>query len=396
MPYRIVKKVKRATERPLVRSSDYAMNFGVDLDDEKTWKLYPLCRGISRILGEVSQLLDANGNKTYIINESFEFDIHCSQVYGSNLKLIETRFLYLPVDLVRGYGIDESMAIDLLLREVINEQWGQKNAIPLYPKILATGPMDVKLKDDKILDVAGFEGKIAEIQSLMVLVSTGRVGREEKNQEYEELYHELETYFKEFGLTNPNPFSSLEGFYGFYRMKLPSYQDRRDYINNLYKDVETSISNLKQKSASEKEEDATSKKSYDVFICHASEDKEAFVRELAEALSKYLRVWYDEFSLSLGDSLRRKIDYGISHSRYGIVVLSESFFRKDWPQKELDGLVAREHNFDKVILPIWHGVTRDQVAFFSPILADRVAVSSDKGMDNVVKEILKAIKPPML
>jgi len=392
MPYRIIKKVKLAVERPLVRSSDYAMNFGVDLDDEKTWKLYPLCRGPRpRICGEVSQLLDANGNKMYIVNDAFEFEIHCSQVYGSNNEIIETRFLYLPVDLVRGYGMDEGVIVDLLLREVINEQWGKTMSIPLYPKILATGPMDIKPKDDEIMDVTDFKGKIAKIQSLMVLVSTGKAGITEKNQEYKELYHKLEIYFKEFDLTNPNPFSTLEEFYGFYRMKLPSYQDRRVYINNLYKDVETSISSLKPKT-SVKEESVTSKKNYDVFICHASEDKEAFVRELAEALSKYLRVWYDEFSLSLGDSLRRKIDYGISHSRYGIVVLSEDFFRKDWPQKELDGLVAKERNFDKVILPIWHGVTREQVASFSPILADRVAVSSDEGMDNVVKEILKAIR----
>ena len=90
---------------------------------------------------------------------------------------------------------------------------------------------------------------------------------------------------------------------------------------------------------------------YDVFICHATEDKEPFVRELAEELSKSLKVWYDDFSLSLGDSLRRKIDKGIESSRYGVVILSENFFCKEWPQRELDGLVTKERNFDKVILP---------------------------------------------
>ncbi len=130
---------------------------------------------------------------------------------------------------------------------------------------------------------------------------------------------------------------------------------------------------------------------YDVFICHATEDKEPFVRELAAELSKTLRVWYDDFSLSLGDSLGRKIDQGISASRYGVVILSENFFKKDWPQKELDGLLAKEHNFDKVILPIWHGVSRDRVEIFSPTLAGRCAASSRKGIDYVVQEILRAI-----
>ncbi len=72
---------------------------------------------------------------------------------------------------------------------------------------------------------------------------------------------------------------------------------------------------------------------YDVFICHASEEKDDFVRPLAHRLKEnQIEVWYDEFSLKVGDSLRRSIDLGLSKCRYGIVVLSKSFFRKEWPQ----------------------------------------------------------------
>ena len=132
---------------------------------------------------------------------------------------------------------------------------------------------------------------------------------------------------------------------------------------------------------------------WDVFISHASEDKGAFVRNLANELAAGgLKVWYDEFTLTLGDSLRRSIDQGLANSRFGIVVLSQSFFSKEWPQRELDGLVAMEISSGKLILPIWHNVSKEDVAAFSPILADRLAVSSDKGMDKVVKEILAAIK----
>lgn len=133
---------------------------------------------------------------------------------------------------------------------------------------------------------------------------------------------------------------------------------------------------------------------YDVFISHASEDKDAFVRPLAEELSQRgLRVWYDEFTLKVGDSLRRKIDHGLSRSRYGIVVLSPSFFAKDWPQKELDGLTSREVDGQKVILPVWHGVSKADVLSYSPMLADRVAALSSRGIDHVVAEMLRAIKP---
>ena len=82
---------------------------------------------------------------------------------------------------------------------------------------------------------------------------------------------------------------------------------------------------------------------WDVFICHASEDKDDLVRPLAKALqAQDLKVWYDEFSLTLGDSLRRTIDLGLATSKYGIIVLSPDFFAKEWPQWELDGLCARE------------------------------------------------------
>lgn len=134
---------------------------------------------------------------------------------------------------------------------------------------------------------------------------------------------------------------------------------------------------------------------YDIFICHASEDKESFVRPLAEALrAKHVEVWFDEFSLKLGDSIRRSIDKGLRQSRFGIVVLSPAFFEKNWPQYELDGLVEREmKGTDKIILPLWHGVTHDHVMQYSPALAGRKAVSSERSIREVVNEILEAIRP---
>lgn len=133
---------------------------------------------------------------------------------------------------------------------------------------------------------------------------------------------------------------------------------------------------------------------YDVFICHASEDKEGFVRPLAEALQKeHVEVWYDEFSLKLGDSIRRSIDKGLRQSRFGIVVLSESFFKKEWTQYELDGLTELEMGRDKVILPVWHNVARRDVLRFSPSLAGRKATLSSNGLSRVVAEIINEIRP---
>lgn len=131
------------------------------------------------------------------------------------------------------------------------------------------------------------------------------------------------------------------------------------------------------------------KSSYDVFVSHASEDKDDFVRDFVKCLQQQgLKVWYDEFTLRVGDSLRRSIDNGLKNSRYGIVVLSEAFFSKEWPQRELDGLFAREVNGEKVILPIWHKISKNEVMKFSPIIADMLALNTSSfTIEEIAKEI---------
>lgn len=133
---------------------------------------------------------------------------------------------------------------------------------------------------------------------------------------------------------------------------------------------------------------------WDVFISYASEDREDFVRPLAELLrGEGLRVWYDEFVLKVGDRLNRSIDAGLARSRFGIVVLSPNFLANEWPQRELDGLVTREVNGTKVILPIWHKLQDEELRAQSPLLADRIAVKSSDGMDRVVQRLLEVIRP---
>ncbi len=128
---------------------------------------------------------------------------------------------------------------------------------------------------------------------------------------------------------------------------------------------------------------------YDVFVSHASEDKSDFVRDFVKCLQQHgLKVWYDEFTLRVGDSLRSSIDNGLKNSRYGIVVLSEAFFSKEWPQRELDGLFAREVNGEKVILPIWHKISKNEVLKFSPIIADMLALNTSSfTIEEIAKEI---------
>lgn len=134
-------------------------------------------------------------------------------------------------------------------------------------------------------------------------------------------------------------------------------------------------------------------KEYDVFISHASEDKEAVARPLAEALrNNGLSVWYDEFELRIGDSLRRKIDKGIAKSNFGIIIISRDFINKGWTNYELDGLITKSINGEQTMLPIWHNVTKREVIDYSPSLADKLARSTtDFTVEEIADEIADLI-----
>lgn len=132
---------------------------------------------------------------------------------------------------------------------------------------------------------------------------------------------------------------------------------------------------------------------YDAFISYASEDKDDVARPLAKELKKIgFSVWFDEFSLKVGDSLRRTIDRGLRLSRFGVIILSKDFFAKDWPQYELNGLVSREIEGKKVILPVWHGVTKKEVEHFSPPLSDKVAANT---ATSSIRKIARALADAM-
>ena len=133
---------------------------------------------------------------------------------------------------------------------------------------------------------------------------------------------------------------------------------------------------------------------YDVFISHAFEDKESFANDLYASLEEEgIKVWYDDLCISWGDSLRLKIDNGLKKSKYGIVILSNNFIKKGWTQYELDGLFQREMSGGKIILPIWHNISKKEVQDFSPTLANRMALNSAiMTPKEIAEELIKILK----
>ena len=120
-------------------------------------------------------------------------------------------------------------------------------------------------------------------------------------------------------------------------------------------------------------------KEWDVFISHASEDKDSIVRQLADVLERlHVKIWYDEFSLKVGDSLSKSIDEGLQKSRFGIIIISKNFLAKKWTDYEYRSLLSKEDNGTKVILPIWHEITKNEVKKFSLYLSDKIALDTSK------------------
>ena len=131
----------------------------------------------------------------------------------------------------------------------------------------------------------------------------------------------------------------------------------------------------------------------DLFISHAGEDKD-FVGPLAVALrNEGLDIWYDEYELQIGDSVRDEIDQGLLQSRYGLVIFSPKFFEKHWPQYELDGLVARQNTGERVILPIWHRLTMAKISQRSLSLTNIYALNSfTDSVEEIARKIAVKVK----
>jgi hypothetical protein len=139
------------------------------------------------------------------------------------------------------------------------------------------------------------------------------------------------------------------------------------------------------------------KKAFDVFISHASEDKESFVHGLANELQRRgLAVWYDTFELNVGDSLTQKIEGGLAESRFGIIVYSPIFFKKKWSKAELNGLFAREMAGKTRILPIRHNLDVAQLRKRYPIQSDKFSLSSTMSLDDICNALIRVIRPELL
>lgn len=131
------------------------------------------------------------------------------------------------------------------------------------------------------------------------------------------------------------------------------------------------------------------------FISHDSRDKDGTVNSLVEELSKFPRctIWYDEYSLKAGDSLRESIERGIKESKKCILVLTPNFLsNKSWAKNEFDSIYMKELiEKSNAIIPVWRDVSKEDIYSYSPSLANKVAVIWERDVGKVAQKLYKSL-----
>ena len=138
-----------------------------------------------------------------------------------------------------------------------------------------------------------------------------------------------------------------------------------------------------------------SKATRDIFVCHASEDKDGVVRPLVEAFTAArISCWYDEAEIQWGDSITQKVNEGLASSKFVVVVFSPTFGRKNWPQRELNAVLNQEASSGEVkVLPLLVGTEKEKKEILAryPLLNDKQYLPWDGDVKAIVSAMLSRL-----
>ncbi|WP_270886032.1 toll/interleukin-1 receptor domain-containing protein [Pedococcus sp. 5OH_020] len=132
--------------------------------------------------------------------------------------------------------------------------------------------------------------------------------------------------------------------------------------------------------------------SYDLFLCHAWDDRRESATELHNLLeAEDVSVWFSERDIVLGQPFMREIDKGLAKTRIGLVLITPAFLKRiesgGVSEKELSELLARD-----LLIPVAHGVTYDEIRSVSPLLGSRNGLSTDEdSWEDIAKKIAELV-----
>ncbi|WP_245006708.1 TIR domain-containing anti-phage reverse transcriptase [Erwinia persicina] len=128
---------------------------------------------------------------------------------------------------------------------------------------------------------------------------------------------------------------------------------------------------------------------FDVFICHASEDKEDIATPVYDELTKInISAFIDHVEIKWGDSLIEKINSALVKSKYVIAILSASSVNKEWPQKELRAVLASEiSDGDVKLLTLVKKDDEEIVKTALPLLRDKLYMVYEENPEVVADRV---------
>ena len=124
---------------------------------------------------------------------------------------------------------------------------------------------------------------------------------------------------------------------------------------------------------------------YEVFISHASEDKEEIARPIFEACQKLgLKAFLDEAHIGFGQSFTAKINTALGSARTVLAIVSSNSISKDWPIIEINTALAYEASGDKRVVPVMVG---NPDLSKLPLLRTKRWLTWDGDADHIAREL---------
>lgn len=126
----------------------------------------------------------------------------------------------------------------------------------------------------------------------------------------------------------------------------------------------------------------------DLFISHASADKEQYILPLSKALTTYgVSFWLDSNEIGWGDNIPMKINEGLRNTRYALLCLSNNYLERPWPETEMSAVLAIQNNDGgKRVLPL---ILNSKETIFQkyPILSSLAYRDFSSGADRLAQEL---------
>lgn len=137
-------------------------------------------------------------------------------------------------------------------------------------------------------------------------------------------------------------------------------------------------------------------KNKDVFICHASKDKQKIVYPLIEAIEKEnVSYWLYDIETGWGDGSAESINRGLKSSNFVIAVLSDNFIRAGWGHAELFAIRNEEITTGRTkLLPIMIGSKPDAERILKsfPLMRDKHYLNWNDGVELIVKKLKQKLR----